>query len=90
MHDILFRACETGGGVVTRNVWLAAATALIAGLVAVGTASGQIYEQKYIVEAVITPLDVSQPAITTSEVWETVAYRDPARPQIVVRVFAKH
>lgn len=89
MHDILFRACETGGGVVTRKVWLAAATALIAGLVAVGAASGHIYDQKYVVEAVITPLDVRQPVITTSEVWKTVVYRDSTRFYTVVRVFGE-
>ncbi len=74
---------------MAKKTWLAAATALIAGLVAAGAAYGHIYDQKYVVEAIITPLDVSQPAITTSEVWETVVYRDSTRFHTVVRVFGE-
>lgn len=90
MHDIRFvHAKRWGDSVMTKKVWLAATTALIAGLVAVGAASGQIYEQKYVVEAIITPLDAEQPTITASEVWETVAYRDSTRFHTVVRVFGE-
>lgn len=90
MHDIRFvHAKRWGDSVMTKKVWLAATTALIAGLVVVGAASGQIYEQKYVVEAIITPLDAEQPTITASEVWETVAYRDSTRFHTVVRVFGE-
>jgi hypothetical protein len=72
-----------------RKVWLAAGAAVVAAMLAIGAASGQIYDQKYVVEAIITPLDAEQPAITTSEVWETVAYRDSTRFHTVVRVFGE-
>ncbi len=72
-----------------RKVWLAVGAAVIAGMLAIGAASGQVYNQKYVVEAVITPLDADEAKITTSEVWETVAYRDAARFHTVVRVFGE-
>lgn len=72
-----------------RKVWLAAGAAVVAGMLAIGAASGQIYDQKYIVQAVITPLDEDHPIITSSEVWETVVYRDPVRLHTVVRVFGE-
>lgn len=72
-----------------RKVWLAAGAAVVAGMLAIGAASGHIYDQKYVVEAIVTPLDASQPTITVSEVWETVAYRDSTRFHTVVRVFGE-
>lgn len=71
-----------------KRVWVGAA-AMVAGLLAVGAASAQIYEQKYIVEAVITPLEGDLPPITAYEVWETVVYRDSNPFDTVVRVFGE-
>jgi len=82
-------AKQLSDGVMTKKVWLAAATALIAGLVAAGAAYGHVYEQKYIVEAVITPLNEEHHIITSAEVWKTVVYRDPIRLHTVVRVFGE-
>lgn len=72
-----------------RKAWLAAGVAVLAGMLAIGAASGQIYDQKYVVEAIVTPLDAEQHTITVSEVWETVAYRDSTRFHTVVRVFGE-
>lgn len=48
-----------------------------------------IYEQRYIVQATVTPLDKSEPEIVVSEVWTTLAYRDLTEFYIVLRVFGE-
>ena len=72
-----------------RNFWLFAGSAVLASLLALNSASAEVYQQKYAVEAVITPTTGDQPPIRVSEVWETLVYRDSARHQLVARVFGE-
>ncbi|MDC9824834.1 hypothetical protein PRN20_13950 [Devosia sp. ZB163] len=72
-----------------RNFCRFVGSAVLASLLALSSASAQVFEQKYAVEAVITPTTGEQPAIRVSEVWETVVYRDSARHQLVARVFGE-
>jgi hypothetical protein len=60
------------------------------GMVAFAAVTAPIYQQSYVVEATITPLDADNgPPITVSEVWSTLVYRDATRFHTVVRVFGE-
>jgi len=69
--------------------WMVGIAVVAGGMLALGVASANIYEQKYVVEAVITPLAGDQAPIKVSETWETIVYRDLARPGSVARVFGE-
>lgn len=60
------------------------------GMVAFAAVTAPIYQQSYVVEATITPLNAEDgPPITVSEVWSTLVYRDATRFHTVVRVFGE-
>lgn len=74
-----------------RRIWLAGILAVaLTGVFAVGAAFSQIYQQNYIVEAIITPVASPElPALHVSNVWSTIVYRDATRFHTVVRVFGE-
>jgi hypothetical protein len=89
MHDTRFMySIRQGEGVVKRNA-LVGMAALFTTMLTVGAGHAQIFEQKYLVEAQITPLKGDEPTITVSEVWETIVYRDATRHDLVRRVFGE-
>ena len=74
----------------TQRTWLTV-IAVMVGVAALawGAVAAPIYEQRYAVQATVTPLDTSEPEIVVSEVWTTLAYRDLEEFYIVLRVFGE-
>ena len=70
--------------------WLVIPGAIVAAVgLAWAAVAAPIYEQNYVVEATVTPLDKSEPEIVVSEVWKTLAYRDLTQFYTVLRVFGE-
>lgn len=70
--------------------WLVIPAAIVvAGGLVWAAVAAPIYEQNYVVQATITPIDKSEPEIVVSEVWKTLAYRDLEQFYIVLRVFGE-
>ncbi len=70
--------------------WLVIPAAIVAvGGLAWAAVAAPIYEQNYVVEATVTPLDKGEREIVVSEVWKTLAYRDLERFYTVLRVFGE-